>query len=526
MLQEKVDQWASGLKEERAKHYKLQRDYEAALSQQQRDKEELIHLTCKNQQLTLEQKRPQGDPKDDHKRQRAQDNLLTAKFKQEQGKNNKLQKDLEVALSKQHNDKDELMLLTSKNQKLALELKRLRAELKDDHKRQRAQDIQRTLKFKQEQGKYNKLKNDLEVSLSQQQKDREKLMLMPYKNRNLQKLEQNRLRGELKDDPKRELAQDNQWALKLTQEQGKYNKLQKDYEAALSQQQKDKEELMLLTCKNHQLALDKNRLQGELEDVQLKRELSLIQLKKDRDTCTMLEEKLQKYKTRLLREIKQNEQQKKASTATESKMNDMHTPRMENENIMAKFEAKDRSESTTTLAQLEDALHKETAQRSILEERTIHIASALERERERANQSSSAPEKEQEKACQSSSALEKEREKDYHSSSAPEKERATRDKYCVELKEGLTKQKKEQTKVQLRQPDELRLNEQQRAQHNPQRQHTDLGRKHKQIHSNFHEPRIPPPTSRTTKSCSALQKGSPAHLSVGLSRTQKGQHSF
>ncbi|CAB1416244.1 unnamed protein product [Pleuronectes platessa] len=79
----------------------------------------------------------------------------------------------------------------------------------------------------------------------------------------------------------------------------------------------------------------------------------------------MLEEKLQKYKARLLREIKQNEQQKKASTATESKMNDMHTPRMENEDIMAKFEAKDRSESTTTLAQLEDALHKETVQRKI-----------------------------------------------------------------------------------------------------------------------------------------------------------------
>ncbi|CAB1442077.1 unnamed protein product [Pleuronectes platessa] len=126
MLQERVDQWPSGLKEERAKHHKLQRDYEAALSQQQRDKEELIHLTCENQQLALEQKRPQGEPKDDHKRQRAQDNQSTAKFKQEQGKNNKLQKDLEVALSKQHKDKEELMLLSGKNQKLALELKRLR----------------------------------------------------------------------------------------------------------------------------------------------------------------------------------------------------------------------------------------------------------------------------------------------------------------------------------------------------------------------------------------------------------------
>ncbi|CAB1416243.1 unnamed protein product [Pleuronectes platessa] len=136
MLQDRVDQWASGLKEERANHYKLQRDYEAALSQQQRDKEELIHLTCKNQQLALEQKRAQGEPKDDHKKQRAQDNQSTAKFKQEQGKNNKLQKDLEVALSQQHKDKEELMLLTSKNLKLALELKRLRGELKDDHKRQ------------------------------------------------------------------------------------------------------------------------------------------------------------------------------------------------------------------------------------------------------------------------------------------------------------------------------------------------------------------------------------------------------
>ncbi|CAB1442078.1 unnamed protein product [Pleuronectes platessa] len=384
-----------------------------------------------------------------------------------------------------------------KNQNLQkLEQKRLRGELKDDSKRELPQDNQWTLKFKQEQGKNNKLRKDLEVALSQQHKDKEELMLLTSKNHQLA-LDKNRLQGELEDVPKRELAQDNQWALKLKQEQGKYNKLQTDYEAVLSQQQKDKEELMLLTCKNHQLALDKNRLQGELEDVQLKRELSLIQLKKDRDSCNMLEEKLRKYKTRLLREIKQNEQQKKASTAAESQMNDMHTPRMENEDIMAKFEAKDRSESTPTLAQLQDALHKEAVQRSILEERTIQIASGLERERERANQSSSAL----------------------------EKERSTHDKCRVELKEGLTNQKKEQTNPQLRQLDELRLNEQQLAQHNPQRQHTDLGRKHKEMNSNFHELRIPPPTSRTTKSCSALQKGSPAHHSVGLSRTQKVHHS-
>lgn len=59
-LQEKVYQWDSDLKK-CTKNCKLQRDYKAAVSQQQKESDELDHLTRENQPLFSEIKRLQAE---------------------------------------------------------------------------------------------------------------------------------------------------------------------------------------------------------------------------------------------------------------------------------------------------------------------------------------------------------------------------------------------------------------------------------------------------------------------------------
>ena len=211
---------------------------------------------------------------------------------------------------------------------------------------------------------------------------------------------------------------DTQLTSDLKEEQSKNVKLQRDYEAAVSQQQqRDK--------------LKQVRLTGELEDAQYKSLLAEMQHQDVRETCRMLEEKLVREKAEHSRAIKKVVKQRKVSAATEDMEHEMETLRIENTNIRCKFEALEakydfqnkggapcQTESKTRQDQ-----HQDDIQRAILEERVNQTASALERERERADQTAIAFEKEREILHQTASALESERERADQTAIAFEKER-------------------------------------------------------------------------------------------------------
>nr|XP_019956191.1 PREDICTED: coiled-coil domain-containing protein 18-like [Paralichthys olivaceus] len=293
-----------------------------------------------------------------------------------------------------------------------------------------------------------------------------------------------------------------QWASDLREEQAK--NVQLHYEAAVSQQS-DKNEHVRLT--------------GELEDALHKSRLAEMQHQQVRETCSRLQEQLKREKTHLSGALKKIAMQRRVSAATQGMTYEMETLRMENKNIRAKYEALEAkydfqykcrapspSESKTRQAQ-----HQDDLQRSILEERVSQTASALERERDRLNQTASALERERERADQTFIALEKERDTLEKCNvklhiALVQHTKALEEQHRLALALQKTQNKcqiQEQMNFQLRQANELKMKEQKVALHeatdalqNLQKEHTDLGKKHSEIHSNYRE---------VLKSHSALQ---------------------
>ncbi|KAK1891701.1 Hydrocephalus-inducing protein like [Dissostichus eleginoides] len=77
-----------------------------------------------------------------------------------------------------------------------------------------------------------------------------------------------------------------------------------DYEAAVSQQKKEAEELALVTQGNQHLAYENKRLQSELEAALNKQHIEEKKLQGDRGACSRLEEAIKKEEARFSRASK------------------------------------------------------------------------------------------------------------------------------------------------------------------------------------------------------------------------------
>lgn len=243
---------------------------------------------------------------------------------------------------------------------------------------------------------------------------------------------------------------DDRFASDLKEEQAKSCRLQRDYEAVVSEQQKNRDELVHLTLENQTLASEDQRLRGELEDSlrasRLAREQQQ-QRRRDGEARSRLKDGAEKERAQVSRARRKKE--KKAPADPEGAMYDMQTLRMENEDIRAKFRAMEAKydamfkdgmthspghggalicKDPEAVAKLQymvfqfkaqqsegktrRALNLERTQRAVSEERASHTAAALERERERAN----------------------------HTHCALERERATCQEVQAELREALIRQ--------------------------------------------------------------------------------------
>ncbi|TNN49535.1 hypothetical protein EYF80_040266 [Liparis tanakae] len=114
-----------------------------------------------------------------------------------------------------------------------------------------------------------------------------------------------------KDSAERHLEKVNQWASDLSEERTKKGSLQRDYEAAVSQQLKEAEELDHVTRENQLLTSEKRRLQSELTAVQHESQLHGKQLQDDREACSRHGEAIEKEKDRSLRAFKEIQIQEK-----------------------------------------------------------------------------------------------------------------------------------------------------------------------------------------------------------------------
>ncbi|KAI9519407.1 hypothetical protein NQZ68_028764 [Dissostichus eleginoides] len=96
----------------------------------------------------------------------------------------------------------------------------------------------------------------------------------------------------------------NKCASDLKEEQTKSSSLQMDYEAAVSQQKKEAEELARVTQGNQHLAYENKRLQSELEAALNKQHIEEKKLQGDRGACSRLEEAIKKEEARFSRASK------------------------------------------------------------------------------------------------------------------------------------------------------------------------------------------------------------------------------
>ncbi|XP_033936530.1 putative leucine-rich repeat-containing protein DDB_G0290503 [Pseudochaenichthys georgianus] len=206
-LQERVSKCASDLKEEETKSSVLQRDYEAAVSQQKKEAEELARLTQGNQHLAYENKR--------------------------------LQSELKATLNKQH-----------------IEEKKLQGDRGACSRLEEA--------IKKEEARFSRASKKIQ---SQEKELSEKTLA---------------LEG-----------------------------LQRDYEAAVSQQKKEAEELTCLTQGNQHLAYENKRLQSELEATLNKQHIEEKKLQGDRGACSKLEEAIKKEEASFSRASKKIQSQEK-----------------------------------------------------------------------------------------------------------------------------------------------------------------------------------------------------------------------
>ena len=142
-LQGTVDQYASDLRDERARNCDLQRDYEAAVCQQKKQAEELDLLTQKNQQLASDNKGLQDEQQTKDKL-KATISDMTAGLKKYESVIEKLQKDLETSssLHKVAAEHEELHRAEIKALKELISQQQERSRQKDDEIESMLSDIQ------------------------------------------------------------------------------------------------------------------------------------------------------------------------------------------------------------------------------------------------------------------------------------------------------------------------------------------------------------------------------------------------
>ncbi|XP_068586885.1 uncharacterized protein [Cebidichthys violaceus] len=371
----------------------------------------------------------------------------------------------------------------------------------------------------------------------------------------------------------------NRGASDLNEEQTKNCSPQRDYEAGVSQQLKEAEELDHLTHENQHLASENRWLQGELEAAQTESQLHQKQLQDDREACSRREEAVEKEndarfqmqekelseKTlalekslvgeKLLRSLLGSEkkrfdqmilkkqasvepltilrnQLRDASANSEHLMYDMKTLRMENADIRAKFHVMEtefdrtRSKHLSLSERHEELMSKQndtmSKQNDTISENQLTITKLqCAVDWLKAQQSESKTGRaELEDALKQYKATVSELQQ---IASALEKERARCEEQRVKLKEALTRQieileEKQEVAVALKKAQddvcrlqgqqlvesnfqlrhisdaELRLNQQRtaleestKALHHLQREYTDLGRRHSDINSDYHE---------------------------------------
>ncbi|KAF3841681.1 hypothetical protein F7725_023632 [Dissostichus mawsoni] len=172
--------------------------------------------------------------------------------------------------------------------------------------------------LKEEQTKSSSLQMDYEAAVSQQKKEAEELARLTQGNQHLAMrtetaTEEKKLQGDRGAcrDWRRPLrrrrlkiqSQEKELSEKTLALEG----LQRDYEAAVSQQKKEAEELP----GNQHLAYENKRLQSELEAALNKQHIEEKKLQGDRGACSRLEEAIKKEEARFSRASKKIQSQEK-----------------------------------------------------------------------------------------------------------------------------------------------------------------------------------------------------------------------
>ncbi|GLD54327.1 uncharacterized protein AKAME5_000696300 [Lates japonicus] len=391
------------------------------------------------------------------------------------------------------------------NAELLLKMSEMAADLEEDKKQ--IKKLKNELKVSsrqhtQEMAKHEKVNcakiKALQDQLTEQQKESvEKDNEIQFLHSNIQSLQSN---IEAKDNTVSSLKEKvNQLASDLKKEQTKTCKLQRDFEAAVSQQQKEAEELDHLTRQNQRLASENKRLQGELEAALNQRQSALKQHQKDKDTCSRLEEEIKKEKARFLEAFKKIKMQEKelsektlaleksqiaekmlrsslknekkrfeqmvfqkqatedpitilskqlreASASSESMRYDMQTLRMENADLRAKLKAMETEHDRVILRHRSlSECHEEmmSKKKDIISENQATIAKLkymVDGLKARQSESRTRQAELEEALKQEKTQSTNLQQRADQITSALDKERTTCEKYRVELKEALTKQ--------------------------------------------------------------------------------------
>nr|XP_046230923.1 myosin-2 heavy chain, non muscle-like [Scatophagus argus] len=181
-------------------------------------------------------------------------------------------------------------------------IEKLKNDLEESSNRHKKEAAQR------EEVLYVKIKELEECLHEKQEESQEKENKIQSLYSNIQTLQSD---SKAKDDTISSLQETaDQRALDLKEEKTKNCLLQRDYEAAVSQQNKDAGQLNHLTQENQQL-ISENKRQQDLHDSSLKkREFDQKQVQEEKNVCTQLENDLTKEKDRMLRAHKKIQMQK------------------------------------------------------------------------------------------------------------------------------------------------------------------------------------------------------------------------
>ncbi|XP_010790964.1 spindle pole body component 110-like [Notothenia coriiceps] len=201
-------------------------------------------------------------------------NKCASDLKEEETKSSSLQMDYEAAVSQQKKEAEELARLTQGNQHLAYENKRLQSELEATLNKQHIEEK----KLQGDRGACSRLEEAIKKEGARFSRASKKIQ-----------------------------SQEKELSEKTLALEG----LQRDYEAAVSQQKKEAEELTRLTQGNQHLAYENKRLQSELEAALNKQHIEEKKLQGDRGACSRLEEAINKEGARFSRASKKIQSQEK-----------------------------------------------------------------------------------------------------------------------------------------------------------------------------------------------------------------------